>query len=120
VVACSADFRPPGTAGPDDTSTFLRDHGVAWVAVTRGAGSVRWWAPGAAGEVPVPAVPVVDTLGAGDVFHGALTYGLASIAGHQLEATRFAGLLGNAARVASTACASFGTRAWMAAPDPTG
>jgi sugar/nucleoside kinase (ribokinase family) len=65
-------------------------------------------------------VPVVDTLGAGDVFHGALTYGLASIVGHQLEATRFAGLLGNAARVASTACASFGTRAWMAAPDPTG
>jgi sugar/nucleoside kinase (ribokinase family) len=118
VVACSADFRPPGTDGPDGASTFLRDHGVPWVAVTRGAGPVRWWAPDAAGEVPAPAVTVVDTLGAGDVFHGALTYGLSALAGEPLDAGRFVRLLGHAARIASTACASFGTRAWMSDPEP--
>ena len=120
VVAYSADFHPPGTGGGDDIATFLRDYGVTWIALTRGADSVRWWAPGAAGEVSVPEAPVVDTLGAGDVFHGALTYGLASAAGQPLDPDRFAGLLDDAARVASAACGFFGTRTWMAGPDQTG
>lgn len=96
VVAASADFP-------------LRRYDVPWLVVTAGAGPVRWWGPGgASGEVPVPAVSVVDTLGAGDVFHGALTFALA---GRGLAALPSA--LASAARTASRACAHFGTRTWM-------
>ena len=68
VAACSARF--PGSA--DD----LLARGVGAVVRTAGADPVRWWTRQASGEVPVPAVQAVDTLGAGDVWHGAFTYGL--------------------------------------------
>ncbi|GAB7052963.1 PfkB family carbohydrate kinase [Catenuloplanes indicus] len=96
VLAASADFP-------------FRRYDVPWLAVTDGARPIRWWGPGdTSGEVPVPAVTVVDTLGAGDVFHGALTFGIAArgLAG-------FPSLLAAAARTASRACAHFGTRTWM-------
>ncbi len=87
VAACSAAFALPDGAAPP----ALLGAGPRAVAVTRGAGPVGWWAsgplgspgpPGAPGpvregEVPVPAVRAVDTLGAGDAFHGALAVGLA-------------------------------------------
>ncbi len=61
-----------------------------FVAVTDGANGV-WWRDGAeAGHVPVEPVKVVDTLGAGDVWHGAFTLALAE--GMDLSAAlRFAG-----------------------------
>ena len=50
----------------------------AFAAVTLGAGGVLWRGPdGAGGHVPAFAVPVVDTLGAGDAFHGACALALA-------------------------------------------
>jgi sugar/nucleoside kinase (ribokinase family) len=61
--------------------------------------------------VDVPAVHVVDTLGAGDVLHGALTHALAGQG--VLTPEGFTEALRAAATVASRACASFGTRAWM-------
>ncbi|TNC26066.1 PfkB family carbohydrate kinase [Amycolatopsis alkalitolerans] len=68
IAACSAHFRAPG---PD-----LLDRGVATVITTAGADPVRWRTASAAGEVPVPATEARDTLGAGDVWHGALAYGV--------------------------------------------
>ncbi|WP_406118339.1 PfkB family carbohydrate kinase [Streptomyces sp. NBC_00989] len=110
VAVCSADFRPPGTSAPTDTLRFLREHGVVWSAVTGGADPILWAGPGHEGTVAVPAVQVADTLGAGDVLHGALAYHLA---GSRLTSEGFAEALRAAAVVASRACASFGTRAWM-------
>lgn len=50
----------------------------AFAAVTLGPAGVLWRGPdGAAGHVPAFAVPVVDTLGAGDAFHGACALALA-------------------------------------------
>jgi sugar/nucleoside kinase (ribokinase family) len=69
IAACSAQFRAPGAT--------LRERGVTTVITTAGAEPVRWWADGQTGEVPVPRVVAVDTLGAGDVWHGALAYGRA-------------------------------------------
>jgi sugar/nucleoside kinase (ribokinase family) len=65
VAACSAHFRAPGPG--------LHERGVPTVITTAGPHPVRWsTADGGSGEVPVPAVRARDTLGAGDVWHGAL------------------------------------------------
>ncbi|WP_232838299.1 PfkB family carbohydrate kinase [Streptomyces geranii] len=112
VAVCSGDFRPPGTRTPADALRFLREHGVRWAAVSQGARPIRWAGPDSEGSVEVPAVPVADTLGAGDVLHGALTHHLA-LRQDPLDSRDFADALRGAAVVASRACASFGTRAWM-------
>jgi sugar/nucleoside kinase (ribokinase family) len=65
IAACSAHFRAPE---PD-----LHERGVPTVITTAGPGPVRWsTADGGSGEVPVADVEARDTLGAGDVWHGAL------------------------------------------------
>ncbi|MFF1606233.1 PfkB family carbohydrate kinase [Amycolatopsis sp. NPDC058278] len=70
VAACSAHFTAPEPG--------LHERGVPTVITTAGAGPVRWsTADGGSGEVPVPAVEARDTLGAGDVWHGALAVAVA-------------------------------------------
>jgi sugar/nucleoside kinase (ribokinase family) len=69
VAACSAAFEPTG----DD----LHARGVPLVIRTNGANPVAWSRDGEFHEVPVPAVDVRDTNGAGDVWHGALAVALA-------------------------------------------
>ncbi|MFB7288942.1 PfkB family carbohydrate kinase [Actinacidiphila glaucinigra] len=112
VAVCSADFHPPGTTTPAEALAFLHDAGVRWTAVTRGASPIL--RPD--GQIPVPAVtPVVDTLGAGDVLHGALAHHLATHITTRLTPPSFDAALAFAATVASRACGSFGTREWMRA-----
>ncbi|WP_084743183.1 PfkB family carbohydrate kinase [Amycolatopsis australiensis] len=70
VAACSAHFTAPEPG--------LHARGVPTVVTTAGPGPVRWsTADGGSGEVPVPAVEARDTLGAGDVWHGALAVAVA-------------------------------------------
>jgi sugar/nucleoside kinase (ribokinase family) len=70
VAACSAHFRAPDPG--------LHERGVPTVITTAGPDPVRWsTADGGSGEVPVPAVAARDTLGAGDVWHGALAVAVA-------------------------------------------
>ncbi|WP_410638307.1 PfkB family carbohydrate kinase [Amycolatopsis sp. lyj-346] len=65
VAACSAHFSAPGPG--------LHERGVPTVITTAGPHPVRWsTADGSSGEVPVADVEARDTLGAGDVWHGAL------------------------------------------------
>ncbi|AEV83310.1 sugar kinase [Actinoplanes sp. SE50] len=111
VVVCSADFRPPGISTPHDVAAFLADAGVRWIAISRGDRPLLRWTGGGFTEQPVPATPVIDTLGAGDVLHGALT--LAVARRWPLTDATFAEALDEAAAVASRSCGSFGTRAWM-------
>jgi sugar/nucleoside kinase (ribokinase family) len=68
IAACSAHFRAPGES--------LLARGVGTVITTAGPDPVRWWTADDSGEVPVPEVEARDTLGAGDVWHGALAYGV--------------------------------------------
>ena len=68
-AACSAHFHVPGQS--------LLARGVPTVIATNGPEPVRWWTEtGNSGEVPVPEVDARDTLGAGDVWHGAFAYGV--------------------------------------------
>ncbi len=65
IAACSAHFTAPGPG--------LHERGVPTVITTAGPHPVRWsTADGDSGEVPVADVEARDTLGAGDVWHGAL------------------------------------------------
>jgi sugar/nucleoside kinase (ribokinase family) len=118
VAVVSHDFVPPRSDGNTDAVfAYLRGLGVTHAAITRGESEILFVTPSGAGSVPVGRVDVVDTLGAGDFFHGALVYRIASLG---LDDARFADDLAYAARVAGESLGSFGTRAWLAADRPDG
>ncbi|HZZ47466.1 MAG TPA: PfkB family carbohydrate kinase [Pseudonocardia sp.] len=115
VAACSADFQPPGArrAGDDPwaAATVLHRHGVPTVLVTDGPNPVVWSTiDGDRGSVAVPAVRALDTLGAGDAFHGALA------AAYAVGARSLRSVADFAAQVASVRCSVLGNRAWLADP----
>ncbi|WP_420122591.1 PfkB family carbohydrate kinase [Nakamurella sp.] len=109
VAICSAAFRLPDGAVPP----ALLGRGVRRVAVTDGPQPVRWWAAGGErsgeGTVPIPRVVVRDTLGAGDVFHGAFAHQLAGRPGRS-----FADQLARSGSVAADRCQVVGMAAWRA------
>lgn len=73
------------------------------VGASCGADGYRWYEDGRVHHVPAPKVDAVDTLGAGDVFHGA--FGLAILEGRGVrEAAQFA------CAAASLKCTRFGGR----------
>jgi sugar/nucleoside kinase (ribokinase family) len=105
-VLASAVFRPPGVETEAGVFAYLEALGVPAAAVTHGPEPIRYrMAAGEAGEVAVPAVKAVDTLGAGDVLHGAFC--------RYCTSEPFPAALGRGAAVAARACTGFGTRAWM-------
>ncbi|MBD1850640.1 sugar kinase [Leptolyngbya sp. FACHB-711] len=104
-VICSANFRPPGKETIPDVLDYLEWLGVPHSAVTQGEQPIAYRSLGQSGEVAVPRVQTVDTLGAGDVFHGAFC--------HFCLQSEFTEALTQAAQVASRACTAFGTRSWM-------
>jgi sugar/nucleoside kinase (ribokinase family) len=83
-------------------------HTQAFLAVTDGANDILWREGGALRRLPVFAVETIDTLAAGDVFHGAFVLALAEGRG-EVEALRFA------AATAAIKCTRFGGGA--GAPD---
>lgn len=94
-------------AGIEDLDAALgsaREETGAWVCYTDGAKGVSFFEAGAPAHVPAFAVDVVDTLGAGDVWHGAFALALGEGQAER-EAIRFA----NA--VAALKCTRFGGRA---------
>lgn len=92
-----------GERDADASLRAIAAHTRAIVGVTLGAQGVRWIEQGRLHAAPAPHVQAVDTLGAGDVFHGAFTLALAEAA-TTAEAVRF----GNAA--AAIKCTRFGGR----------
>ena len=94
-LADHAIFSEPGLVnwyGHDDTEPALRaavESGAKVAGVTRGERGTTMLIDGTLHHVPAVPVRVVDTLGAGDVFHGA--YALALAEGKPaLDAARFA------------------------------
>nr|WP_300148553.1 PfkB family carbohydrate kinase [Propionicimonas sp.] len=73
-VICSADYVHPAGLSPQELLAPGRD----LVAVSHGNGPLEWWTPGASGTVTPPSAKAVDTVGAGDVLHGAYCFYLAS------------------------------------------
>jgi sugar/nucleoside kinase (ribokinase family) len=113
-AVCSANFLPPNCTTSADAMQYLvqllgsRSLEKAIppsIAITRGEHPIQYFHQGQAGEVFVPAIQAIDTLGAGDVFHGAFC--------HEILSTSFVSALQQAIAVASMACQSFGTRQWL-------
>ncbi|MGA6209321.1 PfkB family carbohydrate kinase [Nocardia testacea] len=107
TAICSAAFNPPGTSPGDMDAVFafVQSAGVGNVAVTNGANPIVGLAGTRRFEIAVPATNAVDTLGAGDILHGAYCF-FAS------DASSFESSLTRASRVASFSCRYFGTREW--------
>jgi sugar/nucleoside kinase (ribokinase family) len=114
VVVCSSNFHPPGTDRPGQVLAFLHEHGVKWPAITNGGNPVIWRDGSEVRSLEVPSVKVVDTLAAGDVFHGALAWMLAAQA--QTDGGSFRRALAFASHVAAVSCQHFGSREWMKSP----
>lgn len=106
TAICSADFLPPGCSTDEDVIEYLRSRGVAKIAITKGAKPIRFVSAANSGLLPVPQVNAVDTMGAGDIFHGAYCFYASTGCGFE-EALRAA------AKVAAESCRFHGTREWQ-------
>ncbi|MEA3502470.1 MAG: PfkB family carbohydrate kinase [Actinomycetota bacterium] len=100
ALASVSDESDPGTG-----LGVVRTMTDSWLAVTLGSGGVRWLdAAGATHMTPAYDVAAIDTLGAGDVFHGAFALGLA-------ERRPIEEVIRRASAVAALKCTRFGGRA---------
>ncbi|MGK7884793.1 MAG: sugar kinase [Crocosphaera sp.] len=102
---CSANFHPPNCYDSDDVFKYLQQVGIPNIAITNGEYSIKYWTEGEFSSVEVSPIKAVDTLGAGDIFHGAFC--------HFILNHNFIDSLSKASEVAAVACQSFGTRKWM-------
>lgn len=105
IVVASADFWPPKIRSHQDVLRFLVDHGISSAAITRGSKPILYVDQGRSGDMSVPDIEAVDTLAAGDVFHGAFCFSLAS-------GETFTSSLRAAASVAAASCCYVGPRRW--------
>lgn len=90
----------------DAVAAELLAAGARLVAMTAGGAPVRWRTRDATGVVEVPSVTVCDTLGAGDVLHGAFAFARA------LGVTDPERSLGLGVAVASLRVQHAGPRSW--------
>ena len=102
---CSANFYPPGCYRYDDVFSFLQDRGVPYIAITNGERPIQYLDREEILTLSVSQVDTVDTLGAGDIFHGAFC--------HYILSSDFPTALSLAAKTASKSCQFFGTRSWL-------
>jgi len=106
TAICSERFALPGRrAEAETTLAWFAGLGVPHVAVTRGAHSIVALDRGRRFEVPVRRIEAVDTLGAGDVLHGAFCF-------HFATSGDFETALRSASEAATLACEKLGITHW--------
>ncbi len=110
AAICSERFTLPGkTRDAETTLQWFAAQGVPFVAVTRGPRPILVLDHGHRYEIAIAPIDAVDTLGAGDVLHGAFCHSLA-LSGDCEQALR------EASRVATRSCAGLGVSAWKRTP----
>ena len=92
-----------GTADPAGGLTRIADRTDAWLAVTLGARGTLWLDDGSTIHTPSYPIAAIDTLGAGDVYHGAFALGVAE--GRPVSETVL-----RASATAALKCTRFGGR----------
>jgi sugar/nucleoside kinase (ribokinase family) len=114
AAICSERFAIPGPGGgpngdSDAVFAWFAARGVPYVAVTRGPKPILASARGRRFEIEVPGIAAADTLGAGDVLHGAFCY-------HFALNPDFEPALRKASEIATLSCQGPGAQAWARQP----
>ncbi len=115
IAICSSKFLMPGH-DKDQTIANMLKKGIDFIAFTNNEKDINVYESNNSTTIPIPEVNAIDTLGAGDVLHGAFCYYLAE------EYSRKEALH-RAAQIASRSCCYFGTHTWkehVNAPDFNG
>ncbi|MBW4445891.1 MAG: sugar kinase [Spirirestis rafaelensis WJT71-NPBG6] len=102
---CSANFFPPGCHTSQEVFAYLNKINIPHIAITHGEKPIEYLWEGKTGTIVVPKIQPVDTLGAGDIFHGAFC--------NYILRESFPDALAQAANIAAYSCQFFGTRRWM-------
>ncbi|MEH2284070.1 MAG: sugar kinase [Nostoc sp.] len=102
---CSANFYPPNCQTGEDVFSYLSRFDIPHIAISHGQKPIEYLSCTKTGIVDVPQIQAVDTLGAGDIFHGAFC--------HYILRESFTDALVLAANIAADSCKFFGTRRWM-------
>ncbi len=100
----SDDFHPPGFS---TIRAYLEQFGISHFAVTRGKLPIRVFDGKEKPDIPISRIEAVDTLAAGDIFHGAFAKFIIE------PKTNFRSALIRAADIATLSCQSIGPRAWV-------
>ncbi|MBN2165860.1 MAG: hypothetical protein JW717_06240 [Marinilabiliaceae bacterium] len=106
IAICSNDFHPPGIKNNDEIINFLHSKGISKVAITHGSKPIIISENNSRSFIDVEKIEAVDTLGAGDIFHGAFCF-------YYAQSNSFIDSLKNASIIAAKSCLHFGTRSWM-------
>ena len=104
-AVCSDNFHPPNCYNSEQVFAYLSAAGISHIAITRGEKPILYLSNGTYSSIEVPQIQATDTLGAGDIFHGAFC--------HYILQNNFTDTLTAAAKIASHSCNKFGTRGWM-------
>jgi sugar/nucleoside kinase (ribokinase family) len=104
IAICSSKFLMPGS-DTDQTISLMIEKGVDFIAITDNEKDIAVYEGDKTTKIPVPQIKAIDTLGAGDVLHGAFCYYLTEGSGRKKA-------LQQAAQIASRSCCYFGTHTW--------
>ena len=102
---CSGNFYPPDCKNQEDVFEYLQSFKIPHIAITHGENPIEYLSYQQRGLINIPKIKTVDTLGAGDIFHGAFC--------HYILQTNFIQSLELASKIAAEACKYFGSRHWM-------
>jgi sugar/nucleoside kinase (ribokinase family) len=116
AAICSERFAVPGQFGsgqphpspsgdPGAIFEWFAARGVPYVAVTRGGRPILGWDRGRRFQIEVAQAAAADTLGAGDVLHGAFCHFFA-------QNQEFEPALRRASEIATLSCQSLGIQGW--------
>lgn len=104
IAICSRDFHPPGCRNEEQVFSFFKDNDIARYAMTNGGAPIKWCQDNRRGEINIHATSdVIDTLGAGDVLHGAFCK-------FYLQEQDFVSALVKSSQIATTSCRQKGPR----------
>lgn len=106
IAICSNDFKVPETNSENALISKLIEMGVNKVAITKGEKPIVYSEGLEKNEIQATKIEVIDTLGAGDFFHGAFCY-------YYAIQPNFEAALIKASKIAALSCKYHGTRKWM-------
>ena len=134
VAICSANFYPPNAVASETVMDTLAGWDIPHRVITRGKQPILYQsAHQPTLQIATASTPVVDTLGAGDIFHGAFChYWLQQDNSPEFQQKKpfleiskpemnqqIIHSLEQAGTVAAQACQSFGTRQWLRETHPS-